>query len=83
MIPQHTKEALDRYVEHGLDTGSFLCYVLSNDLFGAMGHADQENARAIKEICQYIYCELPSACWGSKEMYINWIKSKQAVAALI
>lgn len=82
VIPQHTKEALDRYINHGLDTGSFLKAVLTNDLFGAISRADNENAYALKDICQYIYNNTPSPCHGSVENYNNWIESKRSVAQL-
>ena len=42
-IPEHTKGALDRYVDHGLEPGGFLTAVLTNDLFGAVARADSEN----------------------------------------
>ena len=76
MIPQHTREALDRYVNHKIPTGGFLLAVLSNDLFGAIGQADRENRAALADICEYIYNELPSNCWGSKDIVWKWVEDK-------
>ena len=76
MIPQHTKDALDRYVNEGILPGGFLVKVLSNDLFGAVGHADSENKKALADICAYIYNELPSGAWGSKQIVVDYANSK-------
>lgn len=75
-IPAHTKDALDRWVEHGLMPGGFLEAVLTNDLFGAVGRADSLNLPAIKDICSYIYNELPSNCWHSPEAIREWQEKK-------
>ena len=70
------KESLKRYVEHHISPGSFLRAVLENDLMEAMGRADYENSQILKEICQYVYSEIPLVCWGSKEKVENWLKNK-------
>ena len=72
-IPQHTKEALDRYAKEGIPTGGFLRAVLTNDLFGATSKADIENRIKLFDICSYIYNNLPSSCWGSQEKVEEWI----------
>jgi hypothetical protein len=74
MIPAHTKAALDRYVEHKILPGGFLMKVLSNDLFGAVGQADSENAAALPEIVKYIYNQLPANAWGSQELVYKFVK---------
>ncbi len=76
MIPQHTREALDRYVNDKIPIGGFLLAVLSNDLFGAIGQADRENRAALADICEYIYNELPGNCWGSKDIVWKWVEDK-------
>lgn len=74
MIPAHTKAALDRYVNDRILPGGFLTAVLSNDLFGAVGYADSQNLAALSDIVRYVYNELPSGCWGSKEAIWKWIE---------
>lgn len=76
MIPAHTKAALDRYVNDRLLPGGFLTAVLSNDLFGAVGQADSENLAALPEIVRYVYNELPSGSWGSKDRIWRWVEDK-------
>ena len=72
MIPTHTQAALNRYVNNHIPPGGFLTAVLTNNLFDAIAHADKENILALKEICQYVYNEIPGACWGSKEKMHKW-----------
>ena len=74
-IPEATMGALERYVEHGIPTGSFLRAVLKNDLFDAMGRADIINQHAIHAICMYIYNKIPSTAWGNEERVSAWIES--------
>jgi len=76
MITQHTQAALDRYVNHRILPGGFLTAVLSNDLFGAVGRADKENLAALGDIVKYVYNELPSGCWGSKDIMWRWVENK-------
>lgn len=73
---ENIKHSLELYVEHKLPTGGFLEAVLSNDLFGAFGKADDFNKRIMNEIVLYVYNEIPSTCWGSKEKVEAWLKSK-------
>jgi hypothetical protein len=73
-VPQHTLEALDRYVNERIPTGDFLYAVLTNDLFGALGRADELNREHIWDICLYIYNELPSACWKTPEHVKTWLE---------
>ncbi len=76
MIPAHTKAALDRYVEHRLQPGGFLTAVLSNDLFGAVAKADSENRAALADIVVYIYNNIPSDAWGSRDTVWKWCENK-------
>lgn len=67
------KESIDRYVEHKVPTGDFLKAVLENDLAGALGRADLEAMDNIRHIVCYIWNEVPSQCWGSKEKVSKWM----------
>lgn len=74
MIPRDTKTGIDRYVDHGVPTGSFLRAVLSNDLFEAVAKADYHNKLALVDLCDYIYNFTPNVCHGSPEEVAAWIK---------
>ena len=78
MIPEHTKESLDRYVKDRIPTGDFLYAFLTNDLFGAIGSADDINIRHLLEIAEYIYNHIPSICWGSPEDVSNWLRTPES-----
>ena len=72
-IPQLTLEALVRYVEQGIPTGSFTTAVLTNDLFMAVGAADENNILALREIVQWLYWVPPGGCKGSPEKVQAWL----------
>lgn len=81
-IPQSTLDGINAYVREGIPTGGFLYAVLTNDLSGAFGRADQENTAAMREIVAYVYNKIPSACWGSPEKVSAWLdRHEQASAA--
>lgn len=73
-MKQSTLDALNRYVKHGIQPGDFLYAVLTNDLFGAFGHADWENLRAMYEIVSYLYNDTPANCWGSPAIVRAWME---------
>jgi len=81
MIPANTLRALDLYVNEGIRPGGFLYAVLTNDLFGAIGKADTANGAAIRDICLYIYNELPGDCWGSRDIVNKWLAKALDTAA--
>jgi len=80
-MKRSTQEGIDRYVNQGIPPGGFLEAVLSNDLKGALGRADEENRRDLFEIVQYCYMEIPSDCWGSAEKVSEWLKPNKRPSA--
>jgi hypothetical protein len=66
--------SLQEYATTGRPVGDFLKAVLSNDLFDAVGRADDDNVRTIPQICSYVYNNMPSNCHGSREAYKEWIE---------
>tara|TARA_R110000868_G_scaffold44140_1_gene147759 strand:+ start:614 stop:868 length:255 start_codon:yes stop_codon:yes gene_type:complete len=76
MIPQRTKDSLDRYVNDKILPGGFLIKVLSNDLFGAVAQADKENLAALPAIVFYIYNQLPGDSWGSRDQVYRFVEDK-------
>lgn len=73
-IPSHMHGGLIRYLVHKIPPGDFLCYVLENDLFGAVSHADDINIKVLHVYCAFFYNETPSGCWGSAEKVKSWLK---------
>jgi len=76
-LPEHMREGLELYLEHGVEPGSFMMSVLTNDLLGAISRADQINQRYLPQIVSYCVCEVPSIAWGSQERVKNWMKQQR------
>jgi hypothetical protein len=74
LIPEHIMASIDRYANDKIPTGGFLRACLENNLSEAIGRADSACQAALKEIVMYIYWEIPSVCWGSKEKVEEWLK---------
>lgn len=68
------KESLDRYAKDRIPPGGFLTAVLENDLMSAIASADHMNRQRLSEICKYVYNNLPSSIWGSREKVQNHLK---------
>ena len=77
-IPPAIRESLDAYASTGRPTGGCLRAILANDLFEAVGRADEDTHVALPSIVSYIYNELPSPCHGSYEKVDAWIESFSA-----
>jgi hypothetical protein len=74
-LPTHMHGGIARYIVRGIPPGSFLTAVLSNDLMGAFGKADDENRDALFEWARFIYNFAPTGCHGSPEKVSAWISS--------
>ena len=72
-IPLHMMGAIERYVNQGIPPGDFLTAVICNDLFGAVGRADEENMANLPAYVSYFYNEVPNGCCGSKERMAAWV----------
>lgn len=73
-IPQRTLDSIHRYVEHGIEPGSFVTAVLENNLVEAVGRADLENSAALADIVRYVYNEIPGQAWGNPNKVRAWLK---------
>lgn len=74
-LPGHMRDSVRLWIERAIPPGSFLEAVLCNDLFGAMGRADDVNVHALKNYAVYFYSFAPSGCYGSTERFSEWAKS--------
>lgn len=72
-IPERMMGGIKRYVEHGIEPGSFLTAIIQNDLKTAVAHADNENMQNLPAYVSYFYNECPLACWGSPHKMEAWI----------
>jgi len=72
--PERFRAGLNRYLVDRIAPGSFLRAVLENDLMGAVGHADEESAKELKALVSWLWQEMPSNLWGTKERVSAWLK---------
>lgn len=74
MLPPHMADAMKLYIENGIPPGSFLSAVLSNDLMGALGRADDVNRSALHRYGTFLYSYAPPACFGSPDLFLAWVE---------
>jgi hypothetical protein len=70
-------ESLKAYRDQGRPVGGFLEAVISNDLAEAVLAADEYNRATLFHLVGWIYNELGSQRWGSKQRYAAWIAAKR------
>lgn len=71
-IPAHMQDSLLLYVKKGKMPGHFLRAVLSNDLSGAVGHADADNLALLPVYVRWLYNVAPFRCHGSWDTMKEW-----------
>jgi len=72
-IPPNLLWALKRYLTNGIAPGSFLCCLLCNDLYGAVGHADRNSLAVLKELVAFLRSRAPCKAFGSSDRYYKWV----------
>ena len=77
-VPAHTAGAIDRYLNHGFEPGSFVMAVMHNDLNRAVASADSVNQAALVDIVKFFYNEVPARAWGNADRVQNYIESVRA-----
>ena len=77
-VPEHLHDGLRLYLEHGVPPGSFLLAVLTNDLFEAMGRADEESRRGLFNLVSFIYHAVPTSAWGTAEKVRAFMSERRA-----
>lgn len=73
LIPQHMHEGVAYYIVLGRPVGEFLQSVISSDLFGAAGRADDMNQNALFNYCRFFYNCAPGGCYGHHDAYKGWV----------
>jgi hypothetical protein len=59
------RHGVQNWLEAGIQPGSFLSAVISNDLKEAFNRADAENLRNMYSIVKWFYNKCPESAWGS------------------
>ena len=95
LIPnQSMVSGMKNYVERGIAPGGFMTALLSNDLTNAMSRADTTNQALLAERSvdedghelkpawiHWLWWNIPSPLWGSKEAVIEHCKKMATKAA--
>jgi hypothetical protein len=76
-LPEHMRQGARDYIELGAKPGDFLIAVLSNDLVDAFDRADSTNIERMRDIVVWLYNEVPSTAWGSRERVKAWIEKER------
>lgn len=76
LIPDYMIGGLRRYIENGIEPGSFLSNLLSNDLRGTFETADMVNSRRVRDYVTFLYNYAPRDCWGCRENFVSWVQRK-------
>lgn len=72
-LPRHMHDGIRLYMERGVDPGSFLCLIFSNDFVHAAAIADTHNLEALQVYAAYLYSGVPQLCWGSLKKVSDWV----------
>lgn len=79
ILPGELREGMRRYVEHGIRPGGFLMACLSNDFVEVIRHCqDDINVRRLCDVAKFLWWELPSTLWGSRERVNQYSEDKKA-----
>lgn len=73
-LPTHIQDDLVAFVQEGRPLGHFLTAVLSNDLRGAIAHADQEAEASLGAVVRWLQSRAPAGCWGYPELVCRWVR---------
>jgi len=76
-LPEHMQEGVLMYLNHGVEPGSFLLAVLSNNLTQSFANADITNREYIFEWAMWLRNECPYPAWGSAEKVKTWMELKR------
>ena len=76
-IPNHCREGMLLYIENGIIPGDFLRAVLENNFVEVIGRADLINRRELENYAGFLYWEMPSGSWGSREKVLEWSERRR------
>jgi len=71
-IPPHLRAGMERYVLDGVEQGSFLQALFSNDL-EALLRADDTSLPALRQLVYLLNNFVPSPAWGSAKAVERWM----------
>jgi len=72
-MTEQSKESMYNYFVHGLEPGSFMMSVLSNDLYSSAARADFVNIDLLGEYAKWLVNHAPYQSYGSPEIVQGWL----------
>ena len=76
-LPEHMRDGVKLYLEHGIEPGDFLYAVLCNKLVESFGRADTTNRAHMYDWANFLYNEMPIGSWGSEGVVKTWMLAHQ------
>ena len=76
-LPEHCREGMKRYIEHGIIPGDFLQAVICNKLVESFAIADDTNIKRLFDYTDFLYNEVPTSAWGSEKKMLEWANGFQ------
>jgi hypothetical protein len=73
LLPAHLREGMRRYIEQGIETGSFLRAILEDDHAKAFERGDLESLRGLPRLRGFLDRQAPAEAWGSPAKVQAWI----------
>lgn len=73
-LPEHMRRGVALYIEHGVEPGSFLYWILCNNFVEAARRADNINQLFLFHWAHWLYNYAPIPCWGNEEKVNAWIE---------
>lgn len=71
-LPERLRGGAKRWIEQGIQPGSFLTAVICNNLREVFGQADDGNRAGLFQIVFWFYNEAPGLCWGNVARAQKW-----------
>lgn len=75
LLPENLQEGAQRWIEQGIQPGSFLSAVIANNLRETIGRVDMTNGTRLLEIVSWFYNWAPGPCWGSVDRAQAWAET--------
>ena len=75
MLPEHCRDGMRRYIEHGVIPESFLQAMICNEFVETCVQADPNNLYELKGCAMFLYWEIPGLAWKSEERMKAWAKA--------
>jgi len=77
-LPESAREGMWRYINHGIEPGSFLVSIIQNDFTSAIKRADFQNRQCLEQYADFMLSNHFSLeAFGSQKAYYDWVSHKK------